>query len=246
MKRTLLIAATSALVLAVGTFSALASSNLPKVLIGSASAAFVAKPKLIVYGTGFAFGRLRGGAYHSWLRWTAYTQTRAQAVGTVDINTCKPDCAGGRWITKRGTLTLSHPVLGRFTRDVLVYGHTTTRGQLTPFAENPLTWIWNRLLPAQNLSGSHPLPLSGETVKAQPGVYAIDYYVRPNGTPIETTYVSFTPSTATTVTGPMLRLTDPLTTDKIGRLLSSNPSPTGPFLFHVSYSNGIWTFQSGQ
>jgi hypothetical protein len=44
----------------------------------------------------------------------------------------------------------------------------------------------------------------------------------------------------------VLRLTDPLTTDKIGQLLNSNPSPTGPFLFHVSYSNGIWTFQPGQ
>ncbi len=244
-----------ALVLALGTTPALARSPLPRVLTDGSGGGttFVVKPQLIIYSAdgGFAFGRLRGGAHHSWIHWTTYTQTRARAVGTVDINTCKPDCASDNRITKRGTLTLSHPVLGRFTRDVLAYGHTVTRGQLLPWSETAnggVTWAWGPLRPAQDLAGNHSLPFSGETVKAQPGIYAIDYYARPNGTPIDTIYASFTPatSTSTTVPGPAIRITDPLTTDKVGNLLSTNPSPSGPLLFQVSYSHGVWTFLPAQ
>ena len=130
-----------ALVLALASpLPALAVSK-PTVLTVNGSNAFRVKPTRIVFGTGFAFGSLNHDAYGSQpIRWTVYNRTQAKGAGTADTNSCRPNCAGGAWTAEAGSITLTRPVEGRFTRLTIRYGGTVVHEKLTSLGSD--SWIW--------------------------------------------------------------------------------------------------------
>lgn len=62
------------------------------------------KPKTIVLACADANARIDG------ITWDTWTNDSAFGVGTVQENTCKPDCARGKWTARKVTITVHTPV----------------------------------------------------------------------------------------------------------------------------------------
>jgi hypothetical protein len=64
-----------------------------------------------------------GNAYVSGITWSSWTATSAQGTGTLNLNNCIPDCAGGTFGKSATAVTLSSPV--KTLTQGLVFGTVT-------------------------------------------------------------------------------------------------------------------------
>ncbi|MHB1930372.1 MAG: hypothetical protein ACYDEN_13245 [Acidimicrobiales bacterium] len=63
-----------------------------------------------------------GGTYYQHLSWTGWGTPEAVGHGTLWANTCKPDCAAGKFVSEPGTLTLGK-VAKRDGRETYGFAH---------------------------------------------------------------------------------------------------------------------------
>ncbi len=95
--------------------------SVPKVLTQDSTSTFGVRPSTIGYtgdGTGY-IGKKPWGSRPGSVKWGKWNHKRARGVGTIWLNNCSPDCSRGEFRSVRGTVKLTKPKHGRFTRMTL-------------------------------------------------------------------------------------------------------------------------------
>lgn len=131
LKRTIMLAACTA-ALAQAASAIAAQPTKPTLLTLDYSARFAVRPHSIVFGNGgVVIGRLRGTSKSglTWQWWTPAQAsqegqgpaTGAYAYGTIDFNTCKPDCAASHYKLTDVGVRADQPRQGHYTRLIYEY-----------------------------------------------------------------------------------------------------------------------------
>jgi hypothetical protein len=107
------LALTATAVLAASAYA----SPLPTLLVGSFGHTFEVRPSAVVYtGDGSSFLGVSPGTGKGHWHWRVWNHDHAYGVGTIWLDTCRPDCADGKYLTPMGSARASRARHNHYTR----------------------------------------------------------------------------------------------------------------------------------